>query len=247
MYNTNSFIPNWELAVLSEREILIPYPCLDNNLQICCLTEYTHSLTQVDTSVSAGHWSSGNKIFMILRSSICFCLWAATSAWEFTLLCLDTEGILYMPIHAILPTCLTHRHKLRSAPDPDVLLLLAQFELPAEGRALPWQRAEKAWWNRQRRGLMLPFHICWVPALATTHPIQCDRPITHLQTGLLLTLIKSRVSSFILQTEKCVFHNYWSKRTSFQIHTAVNYCIWLLVCGEKLWLHENSWWHRWIL
>lgn len=69
------------------------YSQLSNNLHICSLKiqqNTTHSLTDVVTWVSVG---SGNRIFTILLPYICFCLWAATSAREFTLSSWDTEGI----------------------------------------------------------------------------------------------------------------------------------------------------------
>lgn len=159
MYNTNSFIPNWELAVLSGREILIPYPCPDNNLQICCLTEYTHSSTQVDTSVSAGHWSSGNKIFTIPRSSICFCLWAATSAWEFALLCLDTEGIICPHMQFCPPA--KHTDTSPAQPRLQMCALLAHSGLSAEGRALPQQRGKKGQMKQTEEGInaSLPYFL----------------------------------------------------------------------------------------
>lgn len=68
-----------------------------------------------------------------------------------------------MPIHVILPTCPTHTHTSSASITHTYThrlgsrcaVLLAQSELPAEGRALPWQRAKKGQ-MKQRRGINAP-------------------------------------------------------------------------------------------
>lgn len=63
-------------------------------------------------------------------------------------------------------------------------MLPAQSELPAEARALPWQRAERPDETDRGAGLMLSTHLYWEPAFAATRHMQRDRPIMHLQTRL---------------------------------------------------------------
>lgn len=108
-----------------------------------------------------------------------------------------------MPIHVILPTCPTHTHELcvynthtcTHRLGSRCAVLLAQSELPAEGRALPWQRAKKARWNRQRRGINAP-----LPYLLGN---------LHLRPLTTYSVTESRCRSNSLSR-----HNYWSQQTS---------------------------------
>lgn len=144
-------------------------PCLDNNLQICCLTERApFSDLSWDWSLNgAPEWRKqslyilGPFFFLSLRSPLpCVFVYGLPRPREFILVVLGHKGHFPhswedVPTHVILPTCpaYTHVHTrahdlsvLHPPADPDVL-----HKLPAEGKAALWQGATKARWSRLRR------------------------------------------------------------------------------------------------